>query len=117
MASRFYAPDVLAIGSSRRGEPSWSGELDPEIGLSGARHRTRGRGPPPAQSRAWERDRAAGAVIDRFTKATLDWLERHVFLGARAGAAARGASLAQLFASYDPARHPGPGTAAAHAGG
>lgn len=36
LAKHFYAPGVVAIGSSALGEPSWSYSPDAEVGLSGA---------------------------------------------------------------------------------
>ena len=48
MAARFYSPGVLAIGSSEKGENSYSHHLDRSIGLS---------------------------VIDRFTYWTLEFME------------------------------------------
>eukprot|EP01116_Phalansterium_solitarium_P025470 TRINITY_DN9765_c0_g1_i2.p1 TRINITY_DN9765_c0_g1~~TRINITY_DN9765_c0_g1_i2.p1 ORF type:complete len:377 (-),score=100.55 TRINITY_DN9765_c0_g1_i2:223-1353(-) len=50
MFTQFYSPSILAIGSSRLGENSYSHHSDPDLGL---------------------------AVIDRFTFFTLDYFEQH----------------------------------------
>lgn len=48
---QFYSPNIVAIGSSEKGENSYSHHIDPQLGLS---------------------------VIDRFTYYTLEFMEQNV---------------------------------------
>ncbi|OQR94354.1 GPI-anchor transamidase [Achlya hypogyna] len=68
LAKQLYSPNVVTIGSASTGQNSYAYHTDYDIGLS---------------------------LIDRFTYATLDYLQGHD--------TGREASLQDLFASYDPA--------------
>lgn len=82
LQERLYSPNILMVGSSRRGENSWSKGTNAALGTT---------------------------MVDRFTDATLEFVERHFPAGRSVGGSSE-PSMLDLLRSYDPSTldsHPG----------